>query len=293
MSKVNNLKALRKSLPHLTLAILPSSVCPGLGVYALQRLSKGNILGAYPGHLISDEEDELLRDFIQSCVTLIKGDDERTLKEIDTLKGHFGIELVAQEAQTHRLQNQPRILQLADVDWSRVMTALNNYSFQTDAGTLVPAKISYTGNPIYDIEAHMSGSNNASLTPMINEAPPRKFVNLLTGKIQNPAYNVDVVVEGHFVVFYSKRVILPGQELFFFYGPIYDRNYPVNLTPQQCGWDRRDWNDMSSSEKKKTKDFFKKQDRFKLGLATMRQTKQRKVEMEQTITSLLKFAANK
>lgn len=289
----SRLLELSSALPRdVSMTILPSSVCPGLGVYAIKKIKKNQILGSYPGSVITDREDAVLRDYFVQWARNPSLEITEIEERLGILLDRFGIKLCNFEAPTHRRQVSTRELTYRDLNWPRLLIALNSYSFQTDKGTLVPNRMSYTGNPIYDLELHMTGGSpllSGSLTPMLNEAPPWRFENLLTRRIQYPKYNVNVLVEGDSVVFYAQQPVDPGDEMFFFYGPIYDREYPINLKPADCGWDWSDWEGMSTKEKRTTKSFFLQQDRFIFSNHVVKPaTKNRLVDMEMTLELLIR-----
>jgi len=248
---------LAEALAPLALTVLPSSVCPGFGVYALQRIPSGTVIGEYPGLLISDRADSMLRRLLRGYAR--DPDRSSDAGKAARLKQYFGLSIEpAQPPRWRRHAAQP-LPPDAPIEWRRVLDTVYAYSFQTDKGTLVPQRISTAGPPLYDMDAHEQSGDYGALTPFVNEAPPGKFRNLLTGQVQSPLYSVDVRIELEHVVFYTKRTISAGSELFFFYGPTYYRKYEINMLPAQCGWGPDDYDDADDEEREATVKFLRRQ----------------------------------
>ena len=282
----HHVAVLAEALAPLELTVLPSSVCPGFGVYALRRIPRGTILGEYPGLLISDRADSMLRRLLRGYAR--EADPSADAGRAARVQQYFGLSIEQALPPRWRRHATLPLAQDAPIEWRRVLDTVYAYSFQTDCGTLVPQRISAAGPPLYDMDAHEKG-DTATLTPFINEAPPGKFRNRLTGNLQSPLYSVDVRVERERVVFYAKRTILPGSELFFFYGPTYYRKYEINMLPAQCGWGQSDYDDADDEERQATVKFLRRQLRFQPpeGLSGFIND-QRKLEMKVNIKRLLR-----
>ena len=284
--KQDTVAQLSKALAPLMMTVLPSSVCPGFGVYALRRIPIGTIIGEYPGQLITDEDDTLLRELLHMWKSESKPSKDK--ERIALVADRFGVEIVPYLPATQRYQAAQRMPAGSTVNWRSVLKELYAYSFQTDAGTLVPSRISFTGAPLYDMDAHEESGDYSGLTPFFNEAPPGRFQNLLTNKTQNSVYSIDVSVEEHHVYFYTKRNIMPGSELFFFYGPSYDRKYPINMLPEKCGWGLENWENSDEEEKTYNRKFYENQRKFRkpIGVQNLANSK-RRLEMTVNCNILL------
>lgn len=263
MPGTTKLSKLAEALGNLPMTVLPSSICSGFGVYAMTKIAKNTIIGEYPGSLITDEADVVLRDLLRLWR---QTNDAETERRIKILKDNFGISMEPLLPQRFRKQSFISIPNLQgtkpQVNWNRVLVTIYGYSFQTEQGTLVPSRISYTGSPLFDMDAHEKTLDCSSLTPFIDEAPPGSFKNLLTSRVQKPFYNVDVVVKAKQVIFFAKRSIPAGNELLFFYGPTYNRNYKIHMHPKNCGWGPQDFYDEDEEEKEASRSFYVEQSHF-------------------------------
>lgn len=200
---------------------LPSSVCDGLGVYALKPIAKDTPIGHYPGVLLNDEEHTLM------WARLQRWKSAHGAAAVDRAR-------IAELEREHGLKVQPPASRSDRVNWQGILEALDRYSFLTDDnGTLVPECYAPNGTPLWQPENHRNGEYD-SLTPFFNEAPPGAFINLLTGRVQRSAYHVEVESVGNKVFFQTRQSVAPGQEMFVFYGPFYERDYEVNLDPFDC-----------------------------------------------------------
>lgn len=285
-SNTSRVARLTKALDPLAMTVLPSSVCPGFGVYALRRIPIGTVIGEYPGQLITDDDDTLLRELLS--IWSEEPSQAQDRERVSLVQSHFGVSIEPWAPAKQRQRPLERMSAGSRVDWAGVLKTLYAYSFQTDNGTLVPSRISYSGAPLYDMDLHEETLEYDSLTPFFNEVPPGRFKNLLTGKTQNSVYNMDVTVDGHHVYFYTKRNIMPGSELFLFYGPSYYRKYPINMLPEKCGWGPEDWESADEEEKSLNQKFYEKQKKFKqpIGICHLSDSS-RKDEMERNYNSLL------
>lgn len=256
---LSRLGQLSRALVGLNFTVLPSSICPGFGVYALKKIPKNTYIGQYPGSLISDDADTHMRDLLRQWRTEDSSTDD---DKIRILKRYFNISIESTLPQRFRYDKISKMEKSTNtsVNWRRVLIAIYSYSFQTDEGTLVPSRISYSGLPIFNLDVHETQVDNSSLTPLINEAPPGTFKNLLTGRPQRPFYNVDVTIEGDKVIFFTKRSIPAGNELFFFYGPSYTRDYDIHMEPKNCGWGQKDFD--NEEDPSSSIDFYEEQKKF-------------------------------
>jgi hypothetical protein len=254
------LTRLAKLLPNSSLCVLPSSVCPGFGVYALRKIPKNTLIGQYPGSLITDDADDHLRDLLRIWRN---EDSTQDHSKIRILKRYFNVSIERLLPQRFRYQTPMPLGSDVAVNWRKVLITIYSYSFQTDSGTLVPSRISAAGPPLFSLDQYEASPDDSALTPFINEAPTGTFRNMLTCRTQRPFYNVDVTIEGEHVIFFTKRSIPAGNELFFFYGPSYNRDYPIHMAAANCGWGPKQYEEEDEENKALTAEFYDQQREFK------------------------------
>jgi len=222
-------KSSPKKLQNLTkqsLLVLPSSVCPGWGVYALEAIPQNTVLAKYHGLKISDVQYKTLYQVVQ--------EDEKTDQEkIDALE-KIGISIRDEKQKTKLYQRTisrpPRLDK--EIDWDAFMDSVGCYAFERRDGYIIPENYNQKGQVLFSLDNYLDEDDYTGVSIFVNEAPLFPFVNLLTGQTQKPKYHVRASKQDDDIIFVSDVDILAGEEIFLYYGYDYHRDYLPSPTTE-------------------------------------------------------------
>lgn len=174
------------------LVVLPSSVSPGLGLYARAAVPRGGFLGRYPGACMSEKTFSALFKVLQQYATSPGGEDNAT--RMTRLREGWNLRIVpfiSVRDKTGQLSYAPADQKLlgtrGSIDWQSLLQTLKDYCFDN----LNTGKI--TVPLVYSQNGHLYVDPNDPKVSLffVNEPPPAKtFHNLFSAKAQEVKVNI-------------------------------------------------------------------------------------------------------
>lgn len=196
----------------------------GLGLYSNRSFNEGDFLELfYPGQYLKGDTYDELNDVLVNATNTPPSNDEELRTFLRGLKKRYGIMLHKANEDT---TSQP--------NWDAIYDTFIEYQHAAQGGMIVAndyvwetGKIWYRNDPSY-------------FPVFFNEPPPYKyFWNNYKKAYQLSRPNVFSLTAGKKVKFYAAAPIEVGDEMLLCYGPVFGREYDINLSKVVgCGGER-------------------------------------------------------